>query len=255
MTTTSLKKYSAKMVKDCFKVGDNYYRAVEMFEENNRKVYALQDIKNGGTTLTAVWMEEILDFIGNDYELVTAIATYDTPLSQFARYILPQSQDMWEESWFDYFLEEVREWKKVIDNEEEYIKADDTFIVEQAKVETNAVKYVNNKIDEIFKELTRVKKAIFRENLAEKSFDEIIKLLPDYTLDNHWEEARKIINDNEYFIIEATENEHDDGVEYAIDENYKSYFKVSYHYVNELDSILCLNLEQRHHYFYAEMIY
>ncbi|MDA2042110.1 hypothetical protein PDN33_05785 [Bacillus cereus] len=249
-----LKKYSAQLVKDCFKVGDDYYRALEMFEENGKKVYALQDIKNGGTTLIAVWMEEILDFIGEDYELVSVVATYDTPLSESARYILPQTEEMWRVSWKVYFEGETQSWQKAINNESEHLEKDDCFFVEQAKVEISALKYVNDKVDEIFEELKRVKNVIFREDLAEKSFEEILKLLPDYIPNEH-DEAFKSINDKEYFIIEPTEREVNDGIEYAVDKGYKTYFKVSYHFVTELDSILSLNLEQRHHCFYAEMIY
>ncbi|AKE15666.1 hypothetical protein [Bacillus cereus] len=251
MKTQLLKKYSAQLVKDCFKVGDDYYRALEMFEENGKKVYALQDIKNGGTTLIAVWMEEILDFIGEDYELVSVVATYDTPLSESARYILPQTEEMWRVSWKVYFEGETQSWQKAINNESEH---DDEFFVEQAKVEINALKYVNNKIDEIFEELKKVKHVLFREDLSEKSVNEILKLLPDY-IPNEYDEAFKVVNDKEYFIIEPTEYENNDGIEYAIDEGYKAYFKVSYHFVTELNSILSLNLEQRHHCFYAEMIY
>lgn len=257
MKTQLLKKYSAQLVKDCFKVGDDYYRAVEMLEASEKigqKVYALQDIKNGGTTLIAVTMETIMEFIGDDYELISAVATYDTPLSQLAHYILPQTEEMWRNSWKQYFQEEIQDWQKVIDDEVKHLEADDSLYVEQAKVETNAFKYVNDKVDEIFKELKLVKNFIFREDLEEKSYEEIMKFLPDY-IPNEYDEALKTINDKEYFIIEPTEHEGNDGIEYSVDKGYKTYFKVSYHFVTELDSILSLNLEQRHHCFYAEMIY
>ncbi len=257
MTTTLLKKYSANLVKDCFRVGDNYYRAVEMIEASEKlgqTVYALHDIKNGGTQLLAVTMEIIMDFIGEDYELVSTVATYDTSLSQLAHYILPQTEDTWKNSWKQYFQEDTREWQKVIDNEAEHVKANDSFYVEQAKVEVCANKFVNNKIDEVFDELKRVKNAIFREDLEEKSFEEIMELLPDYTLSGY-NDAIKRINDKEYFFIQPAIHEDNDGIEYAVDNGYKTYLKVSYHYVTELDSELSLNLEQRHHFFYVEMLY
>ncbi|MFS8601531.1 hypothetical protein LRO89_02910 [Priestia megaterium] len=152
MTTELTKKYSAKMVKDCFKVGDNFYRAVEMGKEDDgESYYALQDIKNGGTTLFAVSMEEILKFIGENYELVTTVATYETPMSQSAHYILPQSVEMWVNNWQHYFQQEIQDCQRVINNEAQHLKEDDSFYVKQAKVDLAAVKHANVKIDKIFK--------------------------------------------------------------------------------------------------------
>ncbi|KQU22153.1 hypothetical protein ASG65_20775 [Bacillus sp. Leaf13] len=247
------KMYSAKLIKDTFRVGGNNYRAVEMFEEDGEKIYALQDIRNGGTTLIAVSMKEIMDFIGENYELVTAVATYETALSEYARYILPQTVDMWEGNWRKFFQEETQEWGKVVDNQAKHIEENDSFYVTQAKSELSALKYVNNKINEVFEEFKRMKDVLFREDLAEKSFEEILKLLPDYKL--KYGEAIKFINENEYFMISETEFDQNDGVEYAVDEGYKTYFKVSYHFENELGAILSLNLEQRHHFFYSEWEY
>ncbi len=199
------KMYSAKLIKDTFRVGGNNYRAVEMFEEDGEIIYALQDIRNGGTTLIAVSMKEIMDFIGENYELVTAVASYETSLSEYARYILPQTVDMWEGNGGKFFQEETREWKKVVDNQAKHIEENDSFYVTQAKSELSALKYVNNKINEVFEEFKRMKDVLFREDLEEKSFEEILKLLPDYNLEEN-DEAIKVINENEYFMISKYQN-------------------------------------------------
>ena len=243
MSTEISKKYSAKLVKDCFRVKQDYYRPVVMFEENNEKFYALQDINNGGTTLFAVSMKEIMEFIGKDYEIVTAVATYETPLSVYARYILPQTIDMWGTTWQNVFEEETELCRNSLERENE----DDLDYLAQIRIDLNLLNQTKDKIDEIFEEFKYVRDTIFHEDLAEKSFEDIVKLLPDYKAESS--DVVKQINENEYFMISTTYHEDNDGVIYDIDKGYHEYLEVAYIRSYE-DAGLSVILAQRHHHFF-----
>ena len=237
-----MKMYSAKLVKDTYRVGDNNYRVVK--EQKDSDKYALLDIRNGGTVMAAVSMEDIMNFIGDDYELVTAVATYETPLSLYAHYILPQTVDMWKKTWQDVWENEGEFCRKALKRKNVY---DLDFIV-QDKNDLKLLNNTNDKIGDIFEEFKYLRDTIFRKDLAEDSFEDIVKLLPNYKREESGHYVIKRINEQEYFVVTTSNYDNDDNVEYDIDEGYGEYLQVKYCY-SDGDYELNLNLSQRHHYF------
>lgn len=241
MTTELAEKFSARVVNGVYRIGNEYYRAVESPTLYDK--FYLFDIRNGGTIYKDVPMSTIENFIGEEYELVSVVETYEKATSIHAKYILPQTVDTWFDTWNETLQEQFNKCVNGI------------YEVNEGAEVMRQLLHVNSKIDMIFNEFQSVRNKLFQENLAETSYNEIVKILTDYShgehnnFFNHF--AIKKISDTEFFVIYVNDYD-DDETEYFHDSRYGKYLEVRYMvYSPEEDDIeFSLNLAQRHHHFY-----